>query len=196
MTQPPDPDDWFAEPIPAPPTRSTQARTRENLRADPAEADDGDIVVGGRSVTVGQLIAAAVILVLLIVAGLAAAGVFSSGKHNVDGLTTTGQSVTTTTNRVTTTAPTVTTTPATTPTATTLPVPTETLTAGSQGTQVEQLQRALAKLGHAPGAVDGKFGPITEAAVMRFQTAAKLTADGVVGPLTLAALGKALQSSG
>ncbi len=31
---------------------------------------------------------------------------------------------------------------------------------------------------------------------MRFQTASNLAADGIVGPLTLAALGKALPNSG
>jgi peptidoglycan hydrolase-like protein with peptidoglycan-binding domain len=117
--------------------------------------------------------------------------VFSGGKKAASPPTTASTPTTTTVpSRVTTTAPSTPTHPA------TLPTPTATLKAGSQGTQVKQLQRALAHLGYAPGTIDGDFGPVTEAAVMRFQTAAKLTADGVVGPLTLAALGKALRTGG
>jgi peptidoglycan hydrolase-like protein with peptidoglycan-binding domain len=37
-------------------------------------------------------------------------------------------------------------------------------------------------------AVDGMFGPITETAVVEFQTGSGLVADGIVGPLTWAAL--------
>ena len=67
---------------------------------------------------------------------------------------------------------------------------------GSKGAQVKLLQSALKHLGYPPGPIDGAFGPLTEAAVKQFQTASKLTADGIVGPLTLAALGKALRSGG
>jgi peptidoglycan hydrolase-like protein with peptidoglycan-binding domain len=57
------------------------------------------------------------------------------------------------------------------------------LSAGSEGRQVELLQRALGGI-----KVDGIFGPETEAAVRTFQASAGLTVDGVVGPLTSAAL--------
>jgi len=57
------------------------------------------------------------------------------------------------------------------------------LSAGSEGRQVELLQRALGAV-----KVDGIFGPETEAAVRTFQARAGLTVDGVVGPLTSAAL--------
>jgi peptidoglycan hydrolase-like protein with peptidoglycan-binding domain/DNA invertase Pin-like site-specific DNA recombinase len=54
--------------------------------------------------------------------------------------------------------------------------------------RVRALQRLLARQGWRPGPVDGLFGPLTEAAVMRFQAAAGLAADGVVGPATGRAL--------
>ncbi len=57
------------------------------------------------------------------------------------------------------------------------------LSAGSEGRQVQLLQRALGAI-----KVDGMFGPETEAAVRSFQAKAGLTVDGVVGPLTGATL--------
>ncbi len=57
------------------------------------------------------------------------------------------------------------------------------LTAGSQGRQVQLLQKALGGV-----SVDGIFGAETEAAVRSFQSAHGLTVDGIVGPLTSAAL--------
>jgi peptidoglycan hydrolase-like protein with peptidoglycan-binding domain len=49
---------------------------------------------------------------------------------------------------------------------------------------VRQLQRRLRRLGFAPGPVDGLFGPLTHAAVQRFQWEHALVGDGVVGPKT------------
>lgn len=66
---------------------------------------------------------------------------------------------------------------------------------GNRGTsdsaQVEQIQRQLNALGCNPGTIDGKLGPNTVAAIRWFQTAAKLGVDGIVGPLTSAALTQA-----
>lgn len=54
----------------------------------------------------------------------------------------------------------------------------------------EQLQRALAALGFAPGPIDGQPGAMTRRATEAYQRARKLTDDGIVGPKTLAALKK------
>ena len=65
--------------------------------------------------------------------------------------------------------------------------------AGREAQRVKTLQRSLRRLGWAPGPVDGLFGPRTESAVRRFQTARGLTADGVAGPATWRTLGRALE---
>lgn len=54
-----------------------------------------------------------------------------------------------------------------------------------QGKDVQALQAALTKRGITVG-TDGIFGPGTEAAVKTFQSAKRLTDDGVVGPVTWA----------
>ena len=60
--------------------------------------------------------------------------------------------------------------------------------AGNGSGRVRVLQRRLAKAGFAPGPIDGRYGPRTEQAVSRFQTAHGLGVDGIAGPLTLARL--------
>jgi hypothetical protein len=60
---------------------------------------------------------------------------------------------------------------------------------GSAGSEVAELQSKLAAAGFSAGPVDGQFGSLTEQAVLAFQTAKGLAADGVVGPETSAALG-------
>jgi peptidoglycan hydrolase-like protein with peptidoglycan-binding domain len=54
--------------------------------------------------------------------------------------------------------------------------------------RVRALQRRLRTLGQKPGPVDGLYGPLTEAAVKRFQSSAGLAIDGIAGPQTLKAL--------
>jgi peptidoglycan hydrolase-like protein with peptidoglycan-binding domain len=66
----------------------------------------------------------------------------------------------------------------------------EKLAIGSSGTPVVELQQRLNDAGaNPPLAVDGKFGPGTQRAVIAFQRANGLQPDGVVGPKTRAKLG-------
>src|ERR671925_453573 len=60
--------------------------------------------------------------------------------------------------------------------------------APDEARRVRSLQRTLRRLGWPPGPVDGFFGPGTEAAVVRFQRAARLAADGIAGKRTSRAL--------
>jgi peptidoglycan hydrolase-like protein with peptidoglycan-binding domain len=74
-------------------------------------------------------------------------------------------------------------TPATSPGPTTSTEHIIVLSEGSEGRQVQLLQKALGSI-----KVDGVFGPETEAAVRSFQASRGLAVDGVVGALTSAAL--------
>jgi peptidoglycan hydrolase-like protein with peptidoglycan-binding domain len=56
------------------------------------------------------------------------------------------------------------------------------------GALVRKLQRALKAEGVDPGAIDGVFGPHTEAAVRAFQLQSGLIADGEAGRTTLSKL--------
>lgn len=186
-TRSPDPDDWFAGPDRA---SSRRARAATASRVD---ADEDDWVAGARRSRPQRpafaaslpdrwvpIAAGAVLFLILLVGGLAIAGVFSSSKPT---------QATTTTTQITSTP---TTTPTTTPAVTSVAAPTTPLTPGDTGAQVKVLQRALAGLGYTVGKVDGDYGTATKTAVAQFQTAQKLTADGIFGPATRAALIKAL----
>ena len=71
----------------------------------------------------------------------------------------------------------------------------EHLARGSRGADVRQLQAQLRRAGFDPGPLDGSFGPRTEAAVRRFQQARGLDDDGIVGPRSRGALGRAPRSA-
>lgn len=186
----PDPDDWFADPERA--SRRDRLGARAAAHPDPSPADDDWIGDDPRSRVRresglaaslpegwGPLVAAAVLVLVLLVGGLAVAGVFSGSTHNSPPTASTAA----------TTAPTTTQAP-----AVTVPAPATTLKPGDTGAQVKVLQRALAHLGYPVGKVDGDYGTATKSAVTQFQSASKLTADGVFGPATRAALVKALNN--
>jgi len=67
------------------------------------------------------------------------------------------------------------------------PYPGHPLRQGSVGDDVRAMQQRLSDLGNTLS-VDGNFGPGTKAAVVSFQGSKGLSADGVVGPATWAAL--------
>lgn len=186
MDRGPDADDWFGD-------RDPEERRIPDVQLDEGDAppvDDwlneaGDNqprrpwaeTIDRRMVTVG------VSVIVVLIAVLAAAGVFSSGRANAPTVTapTISRSQTSTTG--TTTA------------ASTrrLPAPATTLKPGDTGPQVAVLQRALGSLGFSSGKVDGQYGSATTSAVAQFQRSTALVADGILGPATLRALKNALQ---
>ena len=66
------------------------------------------------------------------------------------------------------------------------------LTMGSIGERVRQLQTGLAQLGFAVGDIDGEFGPITSAAVSAFQSAHGLPPTGAADQVTQQVLARAM----
>lgn len=64
----------------------------------------------------------------------------------------------------------------------------ENLRYGSTGPHVELLQLGLQRSGYISSPPDGKFGPQTQSAVIRFQRQNGLSPDGIAGPLTFSAL--------
>ena len=67
---------------------------------------------------------------------------------------------------------------------------------GSQGSAVRTIQTKLKRWGYHTGSVDGIYGSKTVEAVKYFQRQNGLTADGVCGAKTLAALGMSSGGSG
>jgi len=67
--------------------------------------------------------------------------------------------------------------------------PADPVDAAEEDDKVASLQQALNDLGADPKLdVDGRFGPATRRAVTAFQAAAGITADGIAGPVTEAAI--------
>ncbi|MEO1378443.1 MAG: peptidoglycan-binding domain-containing protein [Cyanobacteria bacterium J06635_10] len=69
-----------------------------------------------------------------------------------------------------------------------------TIQQGSTGGYVFRLQQDLQQLGYYSGAIDGDFGAATKQAVINFQQARGLTADGIVGPITWSEIDRLLCS--
>ena len=69
-----------------------------------------------------------------------------------------------------------------------IPLGSRILRDGSEGKDVEDLQRRLKAAGYDPGEVDGEYGPNTEAAVRALQKDAGILVDGEFGPDSLKAL--------
>ena len=67
--------------------------------------------------------------------------------------------------------------------------------ASSATNRSKDIQRALKNAGFYAGAIDGKIGPRTKAAIEEFQKANGLNADGKVGPKTWKVLGAYLNKA-
>ena len=61
---------------------------------------------------------------------------------------------------------------------------------GSTGKEVTELQTRLKEIGLYSGPINGKFGPLTETSLKKFQKSKKLTQTGALGPATRTALNK------
>lgn len=71
-----------------------------------------------------------------------------------------------------------------------------TLKLGDYGSRVTELQTALNQLGYSTNGIDGKFGAGTQRAVVKFQKANGLYADGLAGSRTLALIQQKVASLG
>lgn len=65
----------------------------------------------------------------------------------------------------------------------------------SNGSAVKELQEKLNSLGYSCGVADGDYGSKTADAVKRFQDKNGLAVDGIAGPITLAAIDKAISAN-
>jgi hypothetical protein len=186
-----DPDDWFDEPDVDDVWGARVERVaRERQAAQRTGADDWLVERGGgprptaRRLPPRGVLAAGALLLVLLFGVLAAAGVFSgSSPRSAPTVPSTTRSPAASTTAATTTQA-----------SASLTLPTATQHPGDHGAAVALLQRALTRAGYSPGRVDSSYGPATTQAVKNFQQAHGLTADGVAGAQTLAALQRALQA--
>ena len=188
-------DDWFATPFHEQPADTDEVAWQDDVAPGPPPrryAPDG---LAQRQVVVVLAVVAIVAVVaigILVVRAFSGSGNTSATPPATVPTTPAATTKTTTTPSTSTTktTPTTTTTPT---TGTVTSVPTDaTLKAGSSGSSVTALQKALTQLGYQPGTADGSFGAATTQAVVAFQAAKGLTQDGVAGATTLAAINTAL----
>ena len=150
-----------------------------------------------------RLVAGLVVVAILAVAAVAGVLLLRGGEQAAQETPVTEPTVTTPVPGETSPPETATTPSTTTPTTTTPSTPEASSFTLPEGTKirrgeeadpavVSELQRALTSAGFDPGPADGTYGEQTEAAVVAFQQANDLSADGVVGPETAAALNSAL----
>lgn len=63
---------------------------------------------------------------------------------------------------------------------------------GMRGAEVAELQKQLTKIGFYSGPTNGRFGPLTKAAVVSFQDEVGLKTDGIAGDATITAIRRSL----
>lgn len=182
-------DDWFAAVADEPAGPESPVWQDETYVESREPVPPG---LGGRQIAVMLAVLGAVVLAGAVIVGVRAIG-DSDGGEATPAVTTT-QVPDDTTPETTPTNPTETGTGTTTTPETTVDaVPADAvLRPGDSGDSVTTLQQALQTLGYDPGEVDGKYGDATEQAVVAFQQSKSLTADGIAGPKTIAAINEAL----
>lgn len=182
-------DDWFAGVSEEPVERDAPVWEDDFVAPPEQPAPPG---LGSRQVAVVLAALVAVAIVGVLIVGIRALTGSGDGSVPATTIETTPPADTTPTTTPTETGGT-TTTPGTTTSPSADPVPTgEVLRPGASGAPVTALQKALTALGLDPGGVDGSYGPSTQAAVTAFQRQKGLTADGIAGPMTIAAINEAL----
>jgi hypothetical protein len=191
-------DDWFVGTgtgrSPSDETELREARQRPSIPGD-EERRPAALVRDGEP-SRKRIVPAVAGAVILLLAGVLTGALASRALTGVDTTTSLLTTTATRTTTLTTTAAesTTNTTSTTTPTTPTTPQEGVTLRRGATGEEVRQLQEMLVALGYSTS-VDGKYGPATAQAVQSFQTSSGLTADGVAGPATLAALSAAVNGT-
>ena len=183
-----DEDDWFSTPPVEPTDLPTEVAWQDEPELSPRTSDG----LGRRQAVV---VLAAIAAVAVGAAGILLARSLGGSDDTPTTVGSTAQAPTTPTASTPATSTPETTTPTKSATSTATLVPTDVvLRPGSSGAGVTALQQALTSLGYAPGTADGSYGPTTTQAVSAFQTANGLTADGIGGAKTIAAINAALES--